>query len=86
MKVIVVLNWIGVMVGCIAGALVGVTGMATASSAPQEAVVVCLALACAVIPYCWARAWTEIYRVDSYAPAVSKTSGEPAYQHTTLGL
>jgi len=65
MKVIACVSWIGVLIGCVVGAVIGVTGMMVATGAPQEAVVICLALACAVIPYCWAKAWTELHNLES---------------------
>lgn len=48
--------WIITMFGALAGVVVLIGGMLTVQSAPQEAVVVALAVACPVIPYCFARA------------------------------
>jgi hypothetical protein len=73
MKSLIILAWVGVILGCVAAVFVGVTGMAAANGAPQEAVVLCLALALAVIPYCGARALTEICHVsDDDKPAPSE--------------
>lgn len=52
--------WVVTMLGCLLGGVVIVVGFAYAQSAPQEAVVITLGLACAVIPYCFARAVSEI--------------------------
>ena len=65
MKVIAYLSWILVILGCATAVFVGAMGLSAASGAPQEAVVICLALACAIIPYCWARAWTEIHNLET---------------------
>ena len=48
------------LIGSILGALVLVFGFPSASSAPQEAVVVALSAALAIIPYVFARAISEI--------------------------
>jgi len=42
------------------GAVVGFGGMMLAKSAPQEAAAAAMGLTCAVIPYCIARAFTEL--------------------------
>jgi hypothetical protein len=42
------------------GAVVGFGGMYAATSAPQEAAAAAMGLTCAVIPYCIARAFTEL--------------------------
>jgi len=42
------------------GAVVGYGGMYAATSAPQEAAAAAMGLTCAVIPYCIARAFTEL--------------------------
>ncbi|WP_176465146.1 hypothetical protein [Pseudomonas sp. Irchel 3E20] len=42
------------------GAIVGFGGMYAATSAPQEAAAAAMGLTCAVIPYCIARAFTEL--------------------------
>ena len=56
------LSWVFVIGGVATGFVILIFGMAAAQSAPQEAVVVSLAIACAVLPYCFARAVTEITR------------------------
>lgn len=48
--------WSLAILGSIAGGLVAIATLATASSAPQEAAGMAIALAAAVIPYCLARA------------------------------
>lgn len=55
-------SWIGVIAGVGLGGLILLGGMTSAQSAPQEAVVVSLSIACAVLPYCFARAVSEITR------------------------
>lgn len=60
MKVIAILLWLGTIGGVFLGTFILVTGLVSATGAPQEAVVCCLALACAILPYCFARAVTEI--------------------------
>jgi NhaP-type Na+/H+ or K+/H+ antiporter len=47
--------------GCLFGAFVGVVGVLVAKGAPQEASAAAIAVACAVIPYCLARAVSEIW-------------------------
>jgi len=42
------------------GVVVIVMGMEEAKGAPQEAVVICFGLACAVIPYCITRSISEL--------------------------
>lgn len=66
MKALAVLAWVGTIIGSAIGGFILLTGMTTAQSAPQEAVVCALAIAFAVIPYCVARALTEICRMDFY--------------------
>lgn len=82
MKVIQMLSWIGVIAGCLLGGLVAATGLLSASGAPQEAVVLCLALALAIIPYCWARAWKEIANIDQPKPA--EKSKDARYNHEKI--
>jgi hypothetical protein len=57
------LAWGGAIIGAGIGIFILVTGLATAQSAPQEAVVAALACACAIIPYCIARAFTEVFNL-----------------------
>lgn len=76
MQVLCVLAWIGVFLGCGLGGLIIVGGMAQANSAPQEAVVVCLGLACAIIPYCAARSLTEMYKIDQVPRAIREAVRE----------
>lgn len=52
--------WIVVLLAACLAAILLVFGMASAGSAPQQAVVASLAVAIIVIPYCFARAVTEL--------------------------
>lgn len=52
--------WIVTIIMSLIGAVVGFGGMHLANSAPQEAAAAGMGLACAVIPYCIAKALTEI--------------------------
>jgi hypothetical protein len=52
--------WILAIVGSVLGALVAVFGASVANGAPQEAAAAALGTALAVIPYCLARAVSEI--------------------------
>jgi hypothetical protein len=52
--------WIVTIVMSFVGAFVGFYGMYAANSAPQEAAAAAMGLACAVIPYCAARGFSEI--------------------------
>lgn len=61
-RVIRIICWLIVIGGVAIGGLILFAGMSQAQSAPQEAVVITLALACAILPYCLARAITEITR------------------------
>ncbi|MFJ7884682.1 hypothetical protein ACIQYF_14485 [Pseudomonas sp. NPDC096917] len=54
------LMWIVTIIMSFVGAFIGFYGMYAASSAPQEAAAAAMGLACAVIPYCAARAFSEI--------------------------
>lgn len=76
MKVLCILAWIGVFGGCCLAGVIILGGMSTAQSAPQEAVVICLALACAIIPYCFARGMTELYKIDQVSNAVKELKRE----------
>jgi predicted permease len=60
MKNIQIILWTGVIVGVIIGAFILIVGMMAASGPRREAVVICLALACAILPYCLARAFSEM--------------------------
>ncbi|MBT1266364.1 MULTISPECIES: hypothetical protein [unclassified Pseudomonas] len=52
--------WFVTIVMSFIGAVVGFGGMMLAKSAPQEAAAAAMGLTCAVIPYCIARAFTEL--------------------------
>jgi hypothetical protein len=56
------LLWLLTVVGSLFGALIGIVGVLTAHGAPQEAAAAAVAVACAVIPYCLARAVSELLR------------------------
>ncbi|MCU1290061.1 MAG: hypothetical protein JWN60_2290 [Acidobacteria bacterium] len=58
------LLWMGVIAGVVIGGFILIGGMSMATTAPQEAVVISLALACAILPYCFARAFTEMTNLD----------------------
>ena len=52
--------WILTALGSVLGALVAIVGVLAATGAPQEAAAAAVGIACAVIPYCLARAASEI--------------------------
>lgn len=52
--------WIVTVIMSLFGAVFGFGGMILANGAPQEAAAASMGLACAVIPYCLAKALTEI--------------------------
>ena len=60
MKTFATMLWVLVCLTVPLSGLILVGGMASATGAPQEAVVICLALAVCIIPYVFARAVTEI--------------------------
>lgn len=62
MQIIIIIAWIISLLGVGLGGLVLIGGFSMASGAPQEAVVCALACACAILPYCFARAITELIR------------------------
>jgi len=53
--------WLFTIAGCLLGALVGIVGVLAAKGAPQQASAGAIAVACAVLPYCLARAVSEIW-------------------------
>jgi len=57
--------WVLTLLGCIVGALIDVAGVVLAKGAPQEASAAAIAVACAVIPYCLARAAGELDRSNT---------------------
>jgi DNA-directed RNA polymerase subunit RPC12/RpoP len=65
--------WVITLAGCVIGGLIGVLGVVGAHSAPQEAAAASIAVACAVIPYCFARAFDELDRQVEGRPTESKT-------------
>ncbi|RRN54971.1 hypothetical protein EIM48_11970 [Pseudoxanthomonas sp. SGNA-20] len=52
--------WVIAMLSCVLAGLILVLGVATANGAPQEAAFAAIAVGVAVIPYCFARAISEI--------------------------
>jgi len=52
--------WIVTIIMSLIGAVIGYGGIHMATSAPQEAASAAMGLACAVIPYCIAKAFTEL--------------------------
>jgi ammonia channel protein AmtB len=56
------LLWLLTILGSLFGALVGLVGVLGANGAPQEAAAAAIGVACAVIPYCLARAVSELLR------------------------
>ncbi|MBM3273184.1 hypothetical protein FJY94_08100 [Candidatus Kaiserbacteria bacterium] len=52
--------WVVTAIGSALGALIAFFGMFAANGAPQEAAAAAMGIAFAVIPYCLARAVTEI--------------------------
>jgi hypothetical protein len=56
--------WSMVIFGAFVGTFILFTGMATATGAPQEAVVCALAVAVVVLPYCAARAVAHLRRLN----------------------
>lgn len=55
--------WIATIVGCVLGALTLLGGLFGGDTAVQEAAAFALAAAFAVIPYCLARALSEMSRI-----------------------
>ena len=60
MRVIMALAWIWALLGSLVGCAVLVGGVSTAESSPQEAAIAGIALAIAVMPYCFARSLSAI--------------------------
>jgi hypothetical protein len=56
--------WVIVIVAAALAAVVLIAGMATATGAPQEAVVCALACAIVILPYCAARGVAHLRRLD----------------------
>ena len=52
--------WILVIIGSILGGLIAFIGVTAAKGAPQEAAAAAMGIAFAVIPYCLARAVSEM--------------------------
>jgi hypothetical protein len=52
--------WILTAIGSVLGSLVALIGVAAANGAPQEAAAAAMGIAFAVIPYCLARAASEM--------------------------
>lgn len=60
MAALIAFVWMLSLLGVIAAVYVLITGLQSATAAPQEAVVCALACALAIIPSCLARAVTEL--------------------------
>jgi hypothetical protein len=60
--------WALTILGSLLGAFIAVTGVMNANGAPQEAAAAAMGVACAVIPYCLARAVAEITKPTTLAP------------------
>jgi hypothetical protein len=58
------LAWVIVIIAAALAVFVLVTGMSSATGAPQEAVVCALACAIVILPYCAARAIAHLRRLD----------------------
>ena len=54
------LLWVLTILGSILGAAIVPIGISASKGAPQEAVFIALGIAFAVIPYCLARAYSEL--------------------------
>lgn len=65
MKVIAGMLWAGSALAAIAGALFLVWGLSNANGAPQEASVAATAACVGILPYCLARAFDALRRIDS---------------------
>lgn len=52
--------WIITAIGSVLGGLVAVAGSFAANGAPQEAAAAAMGVSLAVIPYCLARAYSEL--------------------------
>lgn len=76
MKVLLILLWIGVCIAVGLAALILVGGMSTANGAPQEAVVICLALAVAILPYVLTRAVEGIALASNRESSVVVNAGQ----------
>jgi len=57
--------WILTIVGAIIGGFIAIVGVLAANGAPQEASAAAMGVACAVIPYCLARSFSEIGGPDT---------------------
>ncbi len=53
--------WVLVIIGAIVGGITFIAGMLFSKSAPQEAASAAAGIAFVVIPYCFARAFCEIW-------------------------
>ncbi|MGE3466237.1 MAG: hypothetical protein AB7J13_04830 [Pyrinomonadaceae bacterium] len=69
--------WVMVLLAVPLSGLILFGGMATATGAPQEAVVICLALAVSILPYIFARAVTEIANLQPDARPKVKQESQP---------
>ena len=65
LSVIVALAWAGVIMGVGVAVIVLLSGFATSDNVMQQSVICALALAIAILPYCIARALSEIAKLVS---------------------
>jgi hypothetical protein len=56
----VIALWILTLIGTVLGVISLIEGLSSATGAPQQAASAGIAVACAVIPYCFARAMQQI--------------------------
>lgn len=56
--------WILTILGTLLGGAIALMGIMNAQGAPQEAAAAAVGVACAVIPYCLARAVSELTKKD----------------------
>lgn len=54
-------GWIATLIGSAVGAITFIVGVSNAESAPQEASAAAIGIALAAIPYCFARAVSELF-------------------------
>ena len=68
--------WVLTLLAAMAGALLGVAGILEAKGAPQEASAAAIALAIAVIPYCFTRACEKVANVTQEQLAILMIQGQ----------
>jgi hypothetical protein len=63
--------WALTVCGSVLGGIISVAGVLAAKGAPQEAAAAAIGVACAVIPYCLARAASEISDSSTSAAVIA---------------